>query len=99
MRKPERIPIILDALKVYWSNHPDLRLGQLLGIISSKCHTTDIFNLEDNKLVKYLEEKVPLHIEELKEIEHIFNNNESYKDRFKISEEEIQKILNHRQDI
>ena len=54
MRDPLRIPTILLELMVFWSKHPDLRLGQIL------CAGTagDPFYLEDDTFVEWLKEQV-----------------------------------------
>ena len=55
MKDPKRIPAILDKISKIWSNHPDLRLGQLIcnaGKYSS-CKT-DLFYIEDAELVEGL---------------------------------------------
>ena len=31
MREPQRIDRVLELLKVYWKQNPDLRLGQIIG--------------------------------------------------------------------
>ena len=46
MRNPERIPLVLDAVRRYWEQHPDLRLGQIMWIMAEK----DPFYFEDDKL-------------------------------------------------
>ena len=44
MRDPKRIERILNLLRAYWSQNPDLRLGQL---ITNFAHTDAIFYTED----------------------------------------------------
>lgn len=46
MRDPNRIPEVLKALSAYWYQHPDLRLGQLLGNFNVSYNTEDIVILE-----------------------------------------------------
>src|SRR5262245_60411451 len=45
MRDANRIPPILDALRLLWIENSDLRLGQLLINLAK---TSDLFYLEDN---------------------------------------------------
>ena len=58
MRDPERIGPTLAAVREYWEQWPDLRLGQLVSIIASKAgiRSGDPFYLEDDKLVEVLDE-------------------------------------------
>ncbi len=49
MRKPERIPVILDEIKKVWEQCPDLRLGQLISNVFS-----DPYFIEDEDLVQAL---------------------------------------------
>lgn len=60
MRPPERIPLILERLRLAWEKHPDLRLGQL---VANACAYYDsdgvwlsrIWNIEDEKLIEEIE--------------------------------------------
>jgi len=52
MRNPKRIPVVLNRIKEIWEQYPDLRLGQFL-VLGHK----DIFLLEDDDLIFFLEEK------------------------------------------
>ena len=58
-RKPERIPIILEKMQKYWSNHSCLRLFQLMEILKTEAYKkygyVDIFFLEDDKLEEVLD--------------------------------------------
>lgn len=36
MRDPKRIEKIVDALRKYWVNNPDLRLGQIVSILAHR---------------------------------------------------------------
>jgi uncharacterized protein YihD (DUF1040 family) len=59
MRDPERIPEVLEVLRVAWESHPDLRLGQLLwnlrDINPHLSYTVNMFyNMEDDVLEKRL---------------------------------------------
>jgi len=51
MRDPERIDVMLGLLKLYWKNHPDLRLGQIL----ANMKRGDLFFLQDDNALKILE--------------------------------------------
>lgn len=46
MRDPKRIGRILDLLRVYWTQYPDLRLGQILG---NAVPSVENFNLSGQK--------------------------------------------------
>lgn len=54
MRDPNRIDIVLDAIKTVWKENPDMRLIQLLGTLCQG--RTDPFYLEDSQLLLRLEE-------------------------------------------
>lgn len=58
MRNPKRIPIILKEIEKYWEKYPDLRLGQIIinlnTLLSENTHETDLFYLEDERLVEGL---------------------------------------------
>lgn len=54
MRDPERIPRVLSKLALYWQEHPDLRLGQILGNFNIN------YNTEDEVLIDALDQA--LHI-------------------------------------
>jgi len=57
-RDPKRIPEVLEAIREYWEQNPDLRLGQIIAGISHDRHNTfDPFNLEDDTLLDSLEDK------------------------------------------
>lgn len=45
MRDPNRIPIVLEALRVAWERYPDLRLGQLL--VNATPNGQGLFYIED----------------------------------------------------
>lgn len=51
MRDPKRIEPALRALAMYWHAHPDLRLGQIVDNASQFAGVSDIFNMEDDRLV------------------------------------------------
>lgn len=53
MRDLKRIEEVITQLREFWYQNPDLRLGQILTILSKK---TDVFYLEDDELIKRLKE-------------------------------------------
>ena len=53
MRDKNRIPVMIDLLTRIWIDHPDLRLGQLLG---NAIHDIDSYYIEDDKLEDRLRE-------------------------------------------
>jgi hypothetical protein len=53
MRNPERIPIVLAEIKRVWETSPDLRLGQLVSVLSKD---KDIFYIEDDELIKNIKD-------------------------------------------
>lgn len=57
MRDPNRIPQIINALKIYWEKYPDQRLGQILSNVNNvtKDRIDDIFYMEDNQIIKGLD--------------------------------------------
>lgn len=59
-RDPERIEKVINLLKTYWDENPDLRLGQILENIAGVSYES-CFYMEDqiviNYLIKQLEEK------------------------------------------
>jgi uncharacterized protein YihD (DUF1040 family) len=72
MRNPKRIPIVLEKLKEYWEKNPDLRLGQLISIISAvspnkaknddtfmaEDEGIDVFFMEDEEILSFLEKEL-----------------------------------------
>lgn len=53
MRDPKRIPVMLDLLRAIWAQDPDMRLCQLIsGIASRKGYISDLFYVEDNKMIE-----------------------------------------------
>lgn len=56
-RDPERIETVLEELEDYWSDNPDLRLGQILSNISQKKGYKDSFYIEDSELIEELQER------------------------------------------
>lgn len=60
MRDPKRIPEVLEALRVYWEQNPDMRLGQILGNVSSHMtETNDPYYMEDDVFLKGLDLRTP----------------------------------------
>ena len=57
MRDPNRIPQIINALKMYWEKHPDQRLGQILSNVNNvtEDRIDDIFYMEDDQIIKGLD--------------------------------------------
>jgi uncharacterized protein YihD (DUF1040 family) len=54
MRDPNRIPAVLEAVRVAWEENPDLRLGQLVSNAASRAGHRDSFTVEDGPLVSHL---------------------------------------------
>lgn len=55
MRDPDRINDVLTVLKECWKKYPDWRLGQLFCNLQ-RATGTDLFYIEDNKMIKLLKE-------------------------------------------
>lgn len=51
MRDPGRIIEVLNELELYWYDHPDLRLGQIIGNIAAD---SDPYFIEDTVLLDAL---------------------------------------------
>ena len=52
MRDPQRISEIMPLLQSVWAEVPDLRLGQLLCVLSYLAtNTSDPFNMEEDQLL------------------------------------------------
>ena len=47
MRDPARIDRIIGLVRQYWHEHPDLRLGQLIGNMAT---LQSSYNMEDTEL-------------------------------------------------
>jgi hypothetical protein len=61
MRDEKRIPVLLEKLEKVWSKpaNVDLRLGQLLEILAIRVRNfNDAFYLEDDELIKLLDEEL-----------------------------------------
>lgn len=56
-RNPNRIPEIMDKLKILWENSHDLRFFQLLNAIGLDSRA-DYFFLEDDELLHILNEEI-----------------------------------------
>ncbi|MBX9901383.1 MAG: hypothetical protein K2Y28_11435 [Burkholderiaceae bacterium] len=57
MRDPNRIPVVLDALRRVWERQPDLRLGQLIVIATRPDEPClKVFNIEEAELLAGLSE-------------------------------------------
>lgn len=54
-REIDRIEVVLDKVRQTWYSNPDMRLGQLLLNLESYYHT-DLYHVEDDELVRRLEE-------------------------------------------
>lgn len=54
MRDPNRIPAVLEAVRIAWEENPDLRLGQLVSNAASRAGHRDSFTVEDGPLVSHL---------------------------------------------
>ena len=54
MRKPERIPKILEEIEKIWAKCPNFRLGQLLMCCIIHEYRKDLFHIEDDELIKCL---------------------------------------------
>lgn len=53
IRNPARISEVLHYIENEWREHPDMRLGQLISVLSGR---QDVFGVEDTKLVSELDE-------------------------------------------
>ena len=51
MRDPNRIGPTLDAIRGFWEQYPDLRLGQLIAVLAAGA-SIDPFYIEDDALVQ-----------------------------------------------
>lgn len=61
MRSLERIDTVLEKLKEYWNENPDLRLCQIISNLSYEISgNNDPFYVEDDLLLKVLEEKLDI---------------------------------------
>jgi uncharacterized protein YihD (DUF1040 family) len=53
MRDPNRIDRIIDKLRRYWREHPDLRLGQI--VVNMNKTLSDPFHVEDDVLERAID--------------------------------------------
>lgn len=71
MRDPKRIDRILKLLRAYWTQYPDLRLGQILGNAvppvdsptpngGTEWKPGSIYAFEDAKFEEWLRKQVPV---------------------------------------
>ncbi len=55
-RAPARIDKIVELLRNYWHQYPDLRLGQIVANCGKRLHgTSDPYYLEDDEMEKALQ--------------------------------------------
>ncbi|HEX8530681.1 MAG TPA: hypothetical protein VF646_11685 [Cytophagales bacterium] len=55
VRSTQHIDAVLETLREAWTQHPELRLGQLLVIaVKPKMACTEVFHAEDEQLVNGL---------------------------------------------
>lgn len=88
MRKPDRIPIVLEKIHQVWKSNPDYRLGQLICVLANIGNPkVELFNIEEEDLIVGLEKFINRNekIEKLEEDRFW----EKYPDISKIKEEEI----------
>ena len=52
MRDPARIAEIIDELERLWFKHPDWRFGQLVRNVSFADDLSELFNIEDDKMLE-----------------------------------------------
>lgn len=57
MRDPNRIDVIIEALRDCWKQYPDQRLGQLIYNLN-KSTNRDVFFPEDDKWLEWIEEGI-----------------------------------------
>lgn len=50
MRDPQRITMVLQEIAIYWMDHPDYRLGQIISNASCR-FGGDPFHMEDDELI------------------------------------------------
>ncbi len=56
MRDPARIDQILEILRTVWTQHPDMRLGQLVvNAVRPSTPCPEVFSIEDTVLARKLE--------------------------------------------
>lgn len=55
MRNPNRIYDIMEALTQGWTRVPDWRFGQLIENLKRYIGKDDLFYIEDDEMLKYIE--------------------------------------------
>ena len=61
MRDPARIEVLLELLRQYWKQNPDLRIGQIItNLSSSKRMSIDPYYIEDDMIINSLKEELSL---------------------------------------
>lgn len=55
MRDPKRIDPLLEELRKYWKNNPDLRLGQIISNTARIAGHSDPFFIEDGDMLLTLQ--------------------------------------------
>lgn len=55
MRNPDRIDVIIEALRETWSRVPDWRLGQLIVNLTRSLGHQDPFFIEDEEMLKAIQ--------------------------------------------
>lgn len=70
MRNPDRIDKVLEVLGACWKKYPDWRLGQLFCNLQ-RATGTDLFYLEDNKMIELLNEYFEMGDERSRETDDI----------------------------
>ena len=63
MRNPNRIPDVLDALHAYWTQHTDLRFGQVVLAAAQEKGCDDAFYIEDAEIVDALRNSAPVTVD------------------------------------
>jgi uncharacterized protein YihD (DUF1040 family) len=58
MRDSKRMDIVLNLLKEYWILNPDLRFGQIVGLLQNDTIDDDLFNVEDEDLMKHIQKHI-----------------------------------------
>jgi uncharacterized protein YihD (DUF1040 family) len=61
LRDPARIEVLLELLRQYWKQNPDLRIGQIItNLSSSKRMSIDPYYIEDDMIINSLKEELSL---------------------------------------
>lgn len=56
MRDPNRITEFMSTFQALWQQYPDLRFGQLVEILKIKHNRGDVFYLEDDSFLKWIQD-------------------------------------------